>query len=71
MTIEPNDKNGPADECDDPIVAEVHEIHRHLLEKHGGFEGYRRHIREMDAERLQHERDEAERRETADLGKPA
>ena len=26
-------------DADDPIVAEVHEIRRQLLERHGGFEG--------------------------------
>ena len=56
---------------DDPIVAEVREIRRQLLEKYGGVEGYLRHIREMDAERLQSEREEAERREAAELGKSA
>ena len=42
-----------------------------LLEQYGGVEGYLRHIRELDAERLQREREEAERRESAELGKPA
>jgi hypothetical protein len=27
-------------DADDPIVAEVHEIRRQLLEKHGGIEGF-------------------------------
>ena len=48
MTTKPT-----VDEQDDPIVAEVREIRRQLLEKYGGVEGYLRHIREMDAERLQ------------------
>lgn len=57
------------DENEDPIVAEVHEIRRGLLEQYGGVEGYLRHVRELDAERLQQEREEAERREAAELGK--
>jgi hypothetical protein len=59
------------DEQYDPIVAEVRAIRQQLLEKYGGVEGYLRHIRELDAERLQHEREEAERREAAELGKSA
>ena len=59
------------DEQDDPIVAEVRAIRQQLLEKYGGVEGYLRHIRELDAERLQSEREEAERLEAAELGKSA
>jgi hypothetical protein len=50
-------------------VAEVRAIRQQLFEKYGGVEGYLRHIRELDAERLQREREEAERREAAELGK--
>jgi len=70
MTNERNDKNGPTDECDDPIVAEVHEIRRQLLENHGGFEGFMAYIRERDAQRLQREKEEADRR-AAELEKSA
>ena len=59
------------DEQDDPIVAEIHAIRQQLLEKYGGVEGYLRHIRELDAERLKNEREEAERREAAEFGKSA
>jgi len=59
------------DEQDDPIVAEIHAIRQQLLEKYGGVEGYLRHIRELDVERLKNEREEAERREAAELGKSA
>ena len=45
MTSEPN-ANDPGDECDDLIVAEVHEIRQQLLEQHGGFEGFMQYIRE-------------------------
>jgi len=69
MTSDPN-ANDPAEECDDPIVAEVREIRRQLLEKHGGFEGFMQHIRERDAQRLQREQEEADRR-AAELGKSA
>lgn len=48
------------EEDDDPIVAEVRAIRRQLLEKHGGIEGYLRHIRELDAQRHARERDLAE-----------
>jgi len=70
MTAEPNDNNEPDDECDDPIVAEVREIRRQLLEKHGGIEGFMQYIRERDAQRLQREKDEADRR-AAELEKSA
>ena len=70
MTTEPNDKNEPADECDDPIVAEVQEIRRQLLEKHGGFEGFMQYIRDRDAQRLKREKAEADCR-AAELGKTA
>ena len=59
------------DEQDDPIVAEVRAIRQQLLEKYGGVEGYLHSIRELDAERLKNEREEAERREAAELGKSA
>ena len=70
MITEPNDKNEPGDESDDPIVAEVREIRRQLLEKHGGFEGFMQYIRERDAQRLQREKEEADRR-AAELEKSA
>jgi hypothetical protein len=70
MTTEPNDTNEPADECDDPIVSEVHEIRRQLLEKHGGIEGFMQYIRERDAQRLQREKEAADRR-AAELEKSA
>ena len=70
MTTEPNDTNEPADECDDPIVAEVHEIRRQLLEKHSGIEGFMQYIRERDAQRLQREKEAADRR-AAELEKSA
>ena len=69
MTSDPN-ANDPAEECDDPIVAEVREIRRQLLEKHGGFESFMQYIRERDAQRLQREQAEADRR-AAELGKSA
>jgi len=63
--------NGPkADEQDDPIVAEVRAARRQLLERHGGFEGFMQYIRERDAQRLQREKTEADRR-AAELGKSA
>ena len=34
----------------DPIVEEVHEIRRRLLEEYGGIDGYIRHIKELDLE---------------------
>jgi hypothetical protein len=60
-----------ANEQDDPIVAEVHAARQHLLEQYGGIEGYLRHVREVHAQRLEREREEAERREAAELGKSA
>ena len=60
-----------ATEQNDPIVAEVHAARQHLLERYGGIEGYLRHVREVHAQRLEREREEAERREAAELGKSA
>jgi len=60
-----------SNEQDDPIVAEVHAARRQLLERYGGIEGYLRHVREVHAQRLEREREEAERREAAELGKSA
>lgn len=58
-------ENPKADEeDDDPIVAEVRAIRQQLLEKHGGIEGYLRHMRELDTQRHARERDLAEQRET-------
>jgi hypothetical protein len=66
-----NDNPRPAEEDNDPIVAEVHAARQKLLEQYGGIEGYLRHVREVHSQRLQREREEAERREAAELGKSA
>ena len=34
----------------DPIVEEIHEIRRRLLEEYGGMDGYIRHIKELELE---------------------
>ena len=34
----------------DPIVDEIHKIREELLEEHGGFDGYVRHLEELQAE---------------------
>lgn len=34
----------------DPVVEEVHEIRRRLLEEYGGMNGYLRHIKELELE---------------------
>ena len=34
----------------DPIVEEVHEIREELLREYGGFEGYARHLQELQKE---------------------
>lgn len=65
-----NSESKPVEQ-DDPIVAEVREIRRQLLEKHGGIDGYLRHLREEALQRLQREAEEADRREAAELGKSA
>lgn len=36
--------------ANDPVVEEIHEIRRKLLEEHGGIDGYVRHIKELEAE---------------------
>ena len=35
---------------EDPIVEEVHETRERLLQKHGGFKGVLRQLREIEAE---------------------
>jgi hypothetical protein len=35
---------------DDPIVEEIHQVRRKLLEEHGGMDGYLQHIKELEAE---------------------
>jgi hypothetical protein len=35
---------------DDPVVEEIHEIRRNLLEEYGGMDGYMRHIKELEIE---------------------
>ena len=35
---------------EDPIVEEVHQTRARLLEKHGGPEGYEKHLRELEIE---------------------
>jgi len=64
MATEPD-----ANEQDDPIVAEVRAARQQLLKQYGGIEGYLRHVREVHAQRLEREREEADRREAAELGK--
>lgn len=34
----------------DPIVDEIHEIREKLLEQYGGFDGYMKHIEELQRE---------------------
>lgn len=34
----------------DPVVEEIHEIRRKLLEEYGGIDGYLRHIQELQVE---------------------
>lgn len=34
----------------DPVVEEIHEIRRNLLEEYGGMDGYMRHIKELEVE---------------------
>jgi len=34
----------------DPIVEEIHEIRRRLLEEYGGMDGYLRHIKKLELE---------------------
>lgn len=58
-----NDNPRPAEEDNDPIVAEVHAARQKLLEQYGGIEGYLRHVRELDAQRHARERDLAEQHE--------
>jgi hypothetical protein len=36
--------------AEDPIVEEIHEIREKLLEQYGGFDGYMKHIEELQEE---------------------
>jgi hypothetical protein len=36
--------------ADDPIVEEIHEIRRQLLEEHGGMDGYMVHLQQLQLE---------------------
>lgn len=36
--------------ADDPIVEEIHRTREQLLEQHGGFEGYLKHVNELQEE---------------------
>ena len=35
---------------DDPIVREIHKIREELLEQYGGFDGYIKHLEELQEE---------------------
>ena len=35
---------------DDPIVKEIHKIREELLEQYGGFDGYIKHLEELQEE---------------------
>jgi hypothetical protein len=35
---------------EDPIVEEIHRIREQLLEEHGGFDGYMKHIEDVQQE---------------------
>jgi len=37
-------------EFEDPIVEEVHQTRAKLLEKYGGLEGYKEHLRELETQ---------------------
>jgi hypothetical protein len=36
--------------AEDPIVEEIHRIREKLLERYGGFDGYMKHIEELQEE---------------------
>lgn len=57
------DNPRPAEEDNDPIVAEVRAHRRQLVKEHGGIEGLAKFLREQDAKRHQRDQDAASRRE--------
>ena len=57
------DNPRPAEDDNDPIVAEVRAHRRQLVEEHGGIEGLAKFLREQDAKRHQREQDTASRRQ--------
>ena len=65
-----NDNPRPAEEDNDPIVAEVHAARQKLLEQYGGIEGLAKFLREQDAKRHQREREASNRRDS-EIGKSA
>jgi hypothetical protein len=36
--------------AEDPIVEEIHKIREELLEQYGGFDGYMKHVEELQEE---------------------
>lgn len=56
------DNPRPAEEENDPIVAEVRAHRRQLVEEHGGIEGLAKFLREQDAKRHQRAQDAASQR---------
>jgi len=36
--------------ADDPIVDEIHKVRAELLEQYGGFDGYMKHVEELQEE---------------------
>ncbi len=52
-------------------MAAVRASRRQLLEQYGSNEGYQGYVSEVHAQRVEHEREEAKRREVSELGKSA
>jgi hypothetical protein len=52
-------------------VAAVRVSRRQLLEQYGSIEGNLRYVREVHAQRVEREWEEAKRREVSELGKSA
>lgn len=64
------DNPRPAEEDNDPIVAEVRAHRRQLVEEHGGTEGLAKFLREQDAKRHQRKRESSNRRDS-EIGESA
>ena len=58
------DNPRPAEDDNDPIVAEVRAHRRQLVEEHGSIEGLAKFLREQDAKRHQRKRESSNRRDT-------
>ena len=49
----------------DEVVSRIHRVREELLKKHGGLDGYFKHLQELDRKRLQREKRKAKAKAAA------